>query len=83
MPERVGRSGHARALELTGLELVALFAARFRQEDGFRDLKQRLGWEECLAWTKAPIERTGQAQWVTLSPMRLAQLRLNSAGDVD
>jgi len=31
------------ALELTGLELVPLFAARFRQEDGFRDLKQRLG----------------------------------------
>jgi hypothetical protein len=54
MDARAGgaRSGHGRALELTGLELVALFAARFRREDGFRDLKQRLGWEECLAWTK-------------------------------
>jgi len=71
------------ALELTGLELVALFAARFRQEDGFRDLKQRLGWEECRAWTKAPIERTSQAQWVTMSLMRLAQFRLESAGEFD
>ena len=71
------------ALELTGLELVALFAARFRQEDGFRDLKQRLGWEECRAWTKAPIERTSQAQWVTMSPTRLAQFPLESAGEVD
>ena len=37
------------AVELTGLQMVELFAAWFRQEDGFRDLKQRLGWEECQA----------------------------------
>ena len=42
------------AAELTGLQMVELFAARFRQEDGFRDLKQRLGWEECRAWTAQP-----------------------------
>jgi DDE superfamily endonuclease len=71
------------ALELSGLEIVELFAARFRQEDGFRDLKQRLGWEECRAWTKNPIERTSQAQWVTLSLLRLAQFRLHEAGRVD
>jgi hypothetical protein len=71
------------AVELTGLQMVELFAARFRQEDGFRDLKQRLGWEECRAWTKAPIERTTQAQWVTMSLLRLAQFRLESAGEVD
>ena len=71
------------AVELTGLQMVELFAARFRQEDGFCDLKQRLGWEECRAWTKAPIERTSQAQWVTMSLMRLAQFRLESAGEVD
>ena len=71
------------AVELTGLQMVELFAARFRQEDGFRDLKQRLGWEECRAWTKAPIERTSQAQWVTMSLLRLAQFRLESAGEVD
>jgi hypothetical protein len=71
------------AVELTGLELVELFAARFRQEDGFRDLKQRLGWEECRAWTRNPIERTSQAQWVTMSLLRLAQFRLESAGEVD
>jgi hypothetical protein len=71
------------ALELTGLQMVELFAARFRQEDGFRDLKQRLGWEECRAWTKNPIERTTQAQWITLSLLRLAQFRLDAAGEVD
>jgi DDE superfamily endonuclease len=71
------------ALELTGLQMVELFAARFRQEDGFRDLKQRLGWEECRAWTKNPIERTSQVQWVTLSLLRLAQFRLESAGEVN
>jgi hypothetical protein len=71
------------ALELTGLEMVELFAARFRQEDGFRDLKQRLGWEECRAWTRNPIERTSQAQWVTMSLLRLAQFRLEAEGEVD
>ena len=71
------------AVELTGLAMVELFAARFRQEDGFRDLKQRLGWEECRAWTRNPIERTSQAQWVTMSLLRLAQFRLEAAGEVD
>jgi hypothetical protein len=71
------------AVELTGLQMVELFAARFRQEDAFRDLKQRLGWEECRAWTKNPIERTSQAQWVTLSLLRMLQFRLDAAGDVD
>ena len=71
------------AVELTGLQMVELFAARFRQEDAFRDLKQRLGWEECRAWTRNPIERTSQAQWVTMSLMRLAQFRLESAGEED
>jgi hypothetical protein len=71
------------AVELTGLQMVELFAARFRQEDAFRDLKQRLGWEECRAWTRNPIERTSQAQWVTLSLLRLAQFRLDAAGAVD
>jgi hypothetical protein len=71
------------AVALSGLELLELFAARFRQEDGFRDLKQRLGWEECRAWTKNPIERTSQAQWVTMSLLRLAQFRLEASGEVD
>jgi len=71
------------AVELTGLQMVELFAARFRQEDGFRDLKQRLGWEECRAWTKNPIERTSQAQWVTMSLLRLLQFHLEESGEVD
>lgn len=66
------------ALGLSGLQMVELFAARFRQEDGFRDLKQRLGWEECRAWTRAPIERTTQVQWAAMSLMRLAQFRLDT-----
>jgi Transposase DDE domain len=70
------------AVELTGLQMVELFAARFRQEDGFRDLKQRLGWEECRAWTRNPIERTSQAQWVTMSLLRLLQFRLEVTGEV-
>ena len=68
------------AVELTGLQMVELFTARFRQEDGFRDLKQRLGWEECRAWTANPIERTSQAQWVTMSLLRLLQFRLQASG---
>jgi hypothetical protein len=71
------------ATELTGLQMVELFAARFRQEDGFRDLKQRLGWEECRAWTRNPIERTSQAQWITMSLLRLLQFRLDAEGCVD
>ena len=68
------------AVALTGLQMVELFCARFRQEDGFRDLKQRLGWEECRAWTRNPIERTSQAQWVTMSLLRLLQFRLDAEG---
>src|SRR5205085_12178146 len=64
------------ALGLTGLQVLELFCARFRQEDGFRDLKQRLGWEECRAWTKDPILRTTQVVFVTLTVLRLLQFRL-------
>jgi hypothetical protein len=64
------------ATELSGLQIVELFCARFRQEDGFRDLKQRLGWEECRAWTRNPIERTTQMMFVTLTALRLLQLEL-------
>lgn len=65
------------ARDLTGLQVVELFCARFRQEDGFRDLKQRLGWEECRAWTKNPIERTTQTLLVTMTLLRLLQYRLD------
>jgi hypothetical protein len=64
------------ATELSGLQIVELFCARFRQEDGFRDLKQRLGWEECRAWTRNPIERTTQALFVTMTAMRLLEMEL-------
>lgn len=71
------------ATRLSGLQLVELFCARFRQEDGFRDLKQRLGGEECRAWTEQPIVRTTQALFVTMSLPRLLQFRLQAAGADD
>jgi hypothetical protein len=64
------------ALALTGLQVVELFCARFRQEDGFRDLKQRLGWEECRACTKNPMVRTTQALFLTMTLLRLLQFPL-------
>jgi hypothetical protein len=64
---------------LTATEVVAVFAARFRQEDGFRDHKQRLGMEECRAWTKAPVERTFAVQVVTQTLLRLLGWRLDEA----
>jgi hypothetical protein len=67
------------AVDLSGLQLLELFCARFRQEDGFRDLKQRLGWEECRAWTKQPILRTTQALLLTMTLLRLLQFRLEVA----
>jgi hypothetical protein len=70
------------ARELTGLQLLEIFCGRFRQEDGFRDLKQRLGWEECRAWTKNPILRTTQMQLLAMTLLRLLQFRLEeAAGD--
>jgi hypothetical protein len=71
------------APDLSGRQVVELFAARFRQEDGFRDLKQRLGWEECRAWTKNPLVRTTQALFVTMSLLRLMQFRLEAAHETD
>jgi hypothetical protein len=65
------------ATELTGLQIVELFCARFRQEDGFRDLKQRLGWEECRAWTRLPVWRTTLALFVVLGALRRLEWALN------
>jgi hypothetical protein len=42
------------ALGLTATQVAAVFAARWRQEDAFRDDQQRLGMAERRAWTKAP-----------------------------
>jgi hypothetical protein len=69
------------ATTLTGLQLVELFCARFRQEDGFRDLKQRLGWEECRAWTRLPILRTTLMVFVVLLALRRLEWALAAAGE--
>lgn len=68
------------ATALTGFQIVEFFCGRFRQEDGFRDLKQRLGWEECRAWTKKPVLRTSWAQMAALSLLRLLQFQLERSG---
>lgn len=65
------------ATELTGLRIVELFCARFRQEDGFRDLKQLLGWEECRAWTRLPVWRTTLVLFVVLAAMRRLEWALD------
>ncbi len=67
------------ALDLTAAQVVEVFTARFRQEDAFRDPKQRLGMEEGRAWTKEPLLRTFQVQLVALTLLRLLQSRLDSA----
>jgi hypothetical protein len=71
------------ALALSGLEVVELFCARYQQEGGFRDLKQRFGWEECRAWTKLPILRTTQALFLVFCLLRLLQWRLEQRGKAD
>jgi DDE superfamily endonuclease len=65
------------ALDLSAAQVVEAFAARFRQEDGFRDHKQRLGMEQCRAWTKEPVLRIFQVQMVALTLLRLLQFRLD------
>jgi len=64
------------AADLSAGQTLSANAARFRQEDGFRDHKQRLGMEECRAWTKEPVLRTFQVQMVAQTLLRLMQPRL-------
>ena len=65
------------ATQLSASDVVARGAARFRQEDGFRDQKQRLGMEECRAWTKEPVLRTFQVQLTAQSLLRLMEFHLD------
>jgi hypothetical protein len=64
------------ALELSAAQVVEAWTARFRQENGCRDQKQRLGMEECPAWTTEPILRTVQVQLLALTLLRMLQARL-------
>lgn len=65
--------------DLSAAQVLAANAGRFRQEDAFRDHKQRLGMEECRAWTKEPILRTFQVQMLALALLRLMQFHLEAA----
>jgi len=66
----------ASAADLSAGQVLSANSGRFRQEDGFRDHKQRLGMEECRAWTKEPVLRTFQIQMTALTLLRLMQFRL-------
>lgn len=66
----------ASANDLSAGQMLSANSGRFRQEDGFRDHKQRLGMEECRAWTKEPVLRTFHIQMITLTLLRLMQFRL-------
>ena len=61
--------------DLSAAQVLSGNGGRFRQEDGIRDHKQRLGMEECRAWTKEPVLRTFQVQTVAQTLLRLVQLR--------
>ena len=69
----------ASAADLSPAQVLSANGGRFRQEDGIRDHKQRLGMEECRAWTKEPILRTFQAQLVAQTLLRLVLFRLDEA----
>lgn len=66
------------AVDLSAGQTLSANGGRFRQEDGFRDHKQRLGMEECRAWTKEPVLRTFQVQMVAQTLLRLMQSRLEA-----
>jgi len=59
------------ALDLTVGQVLEAYAARFRQEDGIRDHKQRMGMEQVRAWTRSPVLRTFCVQIVALTLLRL------------
>lgn len=67
------------ASDLSPGQVLSANGGRYRQEDGFRDHKQRLGMEECRAWTKEPILRTFQVQMLAQTLLRLMQFRLDAA----
>jgi hypothetical protein len=67
------------AIDLSAARVVEAFAARFRQEDGFRDHTQRLDMAEGRAWTKEPALRTFQVQMLALTLLRLLPCRLGQA----
>ena len=68
----------ASAENLSPSQVISANGGRYRQEDGFRDHKQRLGMEECRAWTKEPILRTFLVQMVAQTLLRLMQFRLDA-----
>jgi hypothetical protein len=67
------------AVDLSAAQVVEVFTARFRPEDAFRDHQQRLGMEECRAWTKEPIPHTFQVHLVALTLLRLLHARVDQA----
>jgi hypothetical protein len=73
----------ANRLDLEAEHVGLGYRCRWSVEDGCRNLKQRLGREECRTWTQKPIERTTPALFVALSLLRLLPFRLQAAGEDD
>ena len=67
------------ALDLRPEDVQTLVPARYRQENGFREHKQWMGMEECMAWTKEPVLRTFQVQMMAITLLRLLQFRLEES----
>lgn len=61
------------ATELGALAILQVYAGRYRQEDGFRDGKQQLGWEEGRYWTQQPVLRTTQMTLLVGCLLRVLQ----------
>jgi hypothetical protein len=66
------------ALSLSALSILEIFCARFRQEDGFRDLKQELGWEEGRYWTEPAVLRTTKVVLLVMALLRLTERELEA-----
>ena len=70
---------HFKSLVLTVVAEERCFTSPLNIKDGFGDHKQRLGMEECRAWTKEPVVRTYQVQLVAMTLLRLIQPQLDRA----
>jgi hypothetical protein len=66
---------HERLLRTRGRGTRAEVALKKRAASSFSSFKQRLGWEECRAWTRNPIERTTQMMFATLTALRLLEMK--------
>lgn len=61
------------ATDLSALAILQAFCGRWQQEDGLRDIKQELGWEEARYWTENSVKNTTQMVLATMGMIRLLE----------